>query len=249
MCSVAAGLLLAASPLAIWIHDRGETAAAGLGHLSPGGPLAWALAAGVVAVAGFGFASALFRARSARRRAALPRWAAYEVIRHSGFGVEVRVANSPEMIAFAVPGEKHIVVSRGLAECLPANALNVVLAHEEAHLRLRHDRHLLVLATYQRVLGWLPGAARAVRDHRDAIECWADAHASFEHSLPATAVARARSLTCRGPVCSVCSRHGAGRATLPAVVGWAGLGLLATASCYVALHAAGDLLTAVSVAH
>jgi len=71
-----------------------------------------------------------------------------------------------------VPGRASHVISRTIAE-LPAPEKRAVLAHEGAHLRLRHD-HLLVLALYERNWGWLPGA-RAVADrHRHSVELWAD---------------------------------------------------------------------------
>ena len=93
-------------------------------------------------------------------------------------GVEVRVAPTFEPVAFAVPGrDRHVVVSESVLR-LAAPERRAVLAHEGAHLRLRHDSHLLVLGIYQRVWGWVPGVPAVVAAHRRAIEQWADLSAT-----------------------------------------------------------------------
>lgn len=97
-----------------------------------------------------------------------------------------------EPVAFAVPGrDSHVVISRTIAE-LPAPEKRAVLAHEGAHLRLRHDSHLLVLALYERIWGWLPGA-RAVADrHRHSVELWADMAAAGSPLVDQATCDRAR---------------------------------------------------------
>ena len=57
----------------------------------------------------------------------------------------VMVVESVGLYAYAMPGPTQtIVVSRALTDALTDEELDVVLAHERAHVRLRHDRALLV---------------------------------------------------------------------------------------------------------
>lgn len=186
------GALLTASPLLLWWHDQGELSRVDLGHLSPGGPWAWS-ASGVLAGLGASWLIGFLRGSSrARRRAALPRWAATEVLHEELAGAEVRVAPTLEPMAFAVPGrDRHVVVSESVTR-LAAPERRAVLAHEGAHLRLGHHRHLLVLGTYQRVWGWVPGVRSVVADHRRSIEQWADLEATRHDQVDQRAVVRAR---------------------------------------------------------
>jgi hypothetical protein len=65
-------------------------------------------------------------------------------IRRSHCGGLVVVSDS-EMFAYALPGAQDgVVISQGLVQGLSKNELNVVLAHEQAHLDNRHDRWILV---------------------------------------------------------------------------------------------------------
>jgi predicted Zn-dependent protease len=53
-------------------------------------------------------------------------------------GYHVQILDSPEISAFATPGG-HIFLSRGLVECADSeDALAAVIAHELAHIQLRH---------------------------------------------------------------------------------------------------------------
>jgi len=54
------------------------------------------------------------------------------------------VVDSPELIAYAAPGDPGcVVVSRGLLDALEPRERQVVLAHERAHLYHGHHRYLL----------------------------------------------------------------------------------------------------------
>lgn len=246
------GTLLTASPLVLWWHDGPAVSRVGLSHLSPGGPWAWT-AGGVVAGLGASWiVGALRRTTSARGRAALPRWAADTFAHDASAGAEVRVAPTLEPIAFAVPGrDRHVVVSRAVM-LLPDPERQAVLAHEGAHLRLRHDRYLLVLSTYERVWGWLPGVRAVAACHRSSIEHWADTMASRTTPLTDVTLERARMKlgACAGPS-SVASRT-----TPPSQSsGWQLVGVLAflaalvVAGAYSASHTFGDLGDVLAALH
>jgi len=77
-------------------------------------------------------------------------WGAIKVLRsqrrlsHHHVGpVEVIAHDQP--FAFTLPGRAgHVVMSSGLVEFLDEDELSVVLTHERAHGRHRHDRYLMV---------------------------------------------------------------------------------------------------------
>lgn len=77
-------------------------------------------------------------------------WGAIKVLRsqrrlthHQEGPVEIVAHDQP--FAFTLPGRAgHIVISRGLIEFLSDDELSVVLAHERAHGRHRHDRYLVI---------------------------------------------------------------------------------------------------------
>jgi Zn-dependent protease with chaperone function len=55
------------------------------------------------------------------------------------------IIESDDVFAYTMPGRsRSIVLSRGLVSKLTAPEVSVVIAHERAHARLRHDRALLV---------------------------------------------------------------------------------------------------------
>lgn len=67
----------------------------------------------------------------------------YRAGRHGPGGLTT--IDTAEPVAYVVPGgSQAIVVSRGLLETLTPGEIDVVVAHESAHARLRHDRLLLV---------------------------------------------------------------------------------------------------------
>ena len=65
-------------------------------------------------------------------------------IRHDQPG-SVEIAGHEAVFAFTLPGRGgHVVLSSGLVELLDDDEQSVVLAHEHAHARHRHDRYLLI---------------------------------------------------------------------------------------------------------
>ncbi len=249
------GTLLSASPLLLWWHDEGEMSGLGLRHLSPGGPLAWAASALICGLGLSWIIGVANRSVTARRRASLPVWAAVSILYDDGACGEVRVAPSLEPVAFAVPGkDRHVVISEAVTQ-LPDPERRAVLAHEGAHLRLRHHRHLLVLATYERVWGWAPGVSAVVHAHRRSIEQWADADATHVPHVDRQALlqARVRLGSCNAiPAKEPEAAHGefeddsSPRDLAATTVFVAGL---LVAGAYTATHTVGDLTAAIAAIH
>lgn len=104
---------------------------------------------------------------------------------------EVHVIHSPKAIAFAEPGRRGgIVISSTMLEALRPIERRALLAHEQAHLRHRHDRYLLI-ATLAR---GLPVLASLAHKLNHALERWADedaAETTGDRFVVARAVARA----------------------------------------------------------
>lgn len=249
------GTLLTASPLLLSWHDQGEVSAVGLGHLSPGGPWAWSAAGVLGGVGASGLLSFLRQSGRARRRAKLPPWAATALLHDEIAGVEVRVAPTLEPVAFAVPGrDRHVVVSESVTR-LAAPERRAVLAHEGSHLRLRHHRHLLVLGTYQRIWGWVPGVRAVVAAHRHSIEQWADLDASRHPHVDSQAMSRARAQlgACDG-VGGVDHQTGSDglspESSRHALVGVTGfIAALVAAGAYSLTHTVGDITAVMAALH
>lgn len=90
----------------------------------------------------------------------------------------VDVVGDEAAFAFTLPGRGgRVVVSSGLLEMLSATETEIVLCHERAHARLRHDRFLLAveLAT----AAFLPLGLLA-RRARYSLERWADEVAAVQ---------------------------------------------------------------------
>ena len=69
---------------------------------------------------------------------------AHRRLRHDDQGF-VEIACHEQPFAFTLPGRGgHVVLSSGLVELLDDDERKVVLAHEGAHAKHRHDRYLLV---------------------------------------------------------------------------------------------------------
>lgn len=114
-------------------------------------------------------------------------WAAYAALRtirviaqHAALrarsGGGTAVDRQPEPYAHVLPGRGgRIVVSQGLLDLLDDAELDVVLAHEQAHSRLRHDR--VLLATHLLAAG-LPLMWPIARRISFALERIADEHAA-----------------------------------------------------------------------
>lgn len=84
----------------------------------------------------------------------------------------IHVADSHKPYAVTLPGRAgQIVISTALVELLDPDEQQVVIAHEQAHARYRHDRYLLTAELAAAALPPLRALARRVNY---SIERWAD---------------------------------------------------------------------------
>ena len=92
-----------------------------------------------------------------------------------GSGIEIVVVPGDAMLAYSVSyPSPQIVLSSRLVTALNADELDVVVAHERAHVRLGHHRTLSTAAVATAALGWWPAASRSCRVVSTAHERWAD---------------------------------------------------------------------------
>ena len=147
-----------------------------LAPLTPGGPvLGWAslAAATVLAVR---MLLAVWRGRRLARSAEVEPWLGHHEDRGD---FELVVLPTPELLAVSVPGAApQVVVSEGLVHQLDPHELDVVLRHEETHLRCKHWRYSMLGTAVERALWPLPLVARSSRALRSALEAWADEEAA-----------------------------------------------------------------------
>jgi Zn-dependent protease with chaperone function len=92
------------------------------------------------------------------------------LVEHSSTEPELTPHDQP--FAVTLPGRGgHIIVSTGLADLLDETELDVVIAHELAHARNRHDRYLLVAKLASATLPPLKPLAKRIEF---SLERWAD---------------------------------------------------------------------------
>lgn len=88
----------------------------------------------------------------------------------------IRIAHSHSPYAVTLPGRAgQIVLSSALIEILEPHEQQVVIAHERAHARYRHDRYLLTAELAAAILPPLRALARRVSF---SVERWADESAA-----------------------------------------------------------------------
>ena len=103
-------------------------------------------------------------------------------------GGRVRVLQHPTPTAYCIPGRgARVVLSQGVLDALPDDQLEAVIAHEEAHLRGRHD---LLLEFFSVAHAAVPGLLRsdtALAEVRLLVEALADRAAARRTGEVATA--------------------------------------------------------------
>ncbi|WP_370614893.1 M56 family metallopeptidase [Mumia qirimensis] len=113
------------------------------------------------------------RAERRRHRTILDLVGERDAVRRS-----VRILDAAEPLAYCVPGlTARVVVSRGALDTLAPAELDAVLAHEQAHLRARHD---LVVDTFSALHRAFPRVLRsdaAFVSTKVLVELLADDHA------------------------------------------------------------------------
>lgn len=86
-----------------------------------------------------------------------------------------QVLAHPLPVAYCLPGlRSRLVVSQGALAALSADELAAVLAHEQAHLRERHDLVVLPFVAWGATAPWVPGMARAQAAVAALVEMRAD---------------------------------------------------------------------------
>lgn len=124
-------------------------------------------------------------AQTARRRARLRSVIRLvgEPLQRSG-GALVSVIDHPGVVAYCVPGRaSDIVLSAGALARLDRRELQAVLAHEEAHVRFRHDLVLLPAVALARFVPL--GVGHRIREHLELlVEMCADDYAASRHGRP-----------------------------------------------------------------
>jgi Zn-dependent protease with chaperone function len=174
-----------------WIAEIPEVAKEGdwspllLRHANPV-PAAVAVLGGVAVVAGLAL---MLRAAQSRLRS-------YRQIRHSVAGLDhdhgLLIIDSSRPDAFATPAAGgRIVITTGLLEALQPGEHRVVIAHERAHLRLRHSWWIVAVDLAAAANPLIRPTARAAAE---SIERWADERAAAtvgDRKLAARALARA----------------------------------------------------------
>ncbi|WP_148046029.1 M56 family metallopeptidase [Nocardioides marmoriginsengisoli] len=110
-----------------------------------------ALAVGVAVLVRIGWAIGTTLHRSRRRRLQQLQSLALVGIEHPDGYV---VVEHPVSLVYCLPGRPHrVVVTRGALDSLSDHELRVVLAHERAHLRVRHDIAVGLSAALARAFG------------------------------------------------------------------------------------------------
>jgi Zn-dependent protease with chaperone function len=98
------------------------------------------------------------------------------------------IVETPEVFAFTLPGPGgNIAISRGLRQTLDDDEFDIVLAHERAHARHRHDRLLVLALLVDAAVPVMRSATDQLRFH---IDRWADEAAVRSTSADRRAAAR-----------------------------------------------------------
>ncbi|WP_345204470.1 M56 family metallopeptidase [Fodinibacter luteus] len=100
----------------------------------------------------------------------------------------VRILQHPTPTAYCIPGRQaRVVLSQGVLDALPADQLEAVVAHEDAHLRARHDLLLEFFAVVHRAVPAPLRSDAALSEVRLLVEVLADRAAVRRSGEVATA--------------------------------------------------------------
>jgi Zn-dependent protease with chaperone function len=103
-------------------------------------------------------------------------------------GGRVRVLQHPTPTAYCIPGRgSRVVLSQGVLDALPDDQLAAVVAHEEAHLRGRHDLLLEFFSVAHAAVPTRLRSEAAIAEVRLLIEALADRAAARRSGEVATA--------------------------------------------------------------
>lgn len=148
------------------------------GSFAPGGAIAgWSAAAVAVALPGGALVGAARVTRTRRR--AIIRGDIGARTSHGGYDLVVLPLDRP--VALSIPGRRpQILVTDGLRALLDPDALDAVLGHEVAHLRLHHGRFLVLAAMLDVAFVGLPPVRASTTALRAALERAADEAAATD---------------------------------------------------------------------
>ncbi|MEU0171358.1 M56 family metallopeptidase [Streptomyces iakyrus] len=102
---------------------------------------------------------------------------------HDDLG-SVRILDHPAPAAFCIPGPRkagRIVVTRGALGLLTEEEVAATVAHEQAHLRFRHSRAILLADALTSAVGWTGALRDYARQVRRLTEMAADDYAAERH--------------------------------------------------------------------
>lgn len=169
---------LLAAPAALPLLLDGEDPSAHLGLIVPAVLISTAVLARLL-YAGHSVGTRLRRVRSEHRQLV------DIVARHEE---RMRILQHPTPTAYCIPGrQSRVVLSQGVLDALPEDQLDAVVAHEDAHLRGRHD---LLLEFFSVVHQAVPAPLRspaALDEVRLLVEALADRAAVRRSGEVATA--------------------------------------------------------------
>ena len=172
---------LAAAPAAVPLLLDGDESLLAHTWWLTGAVAVSALVLGRVMWAGHGVGTTLRRMRAEQRHLV-------DIVAAHDRGGRVRVVQHPTPTAYCIPGRgSRVVLSQGVRDALPDDQLDAVIAHEEAHLRGRHD---LLLEFFSVAHAAVPGPLRsetALSEVRLLVEALADRAAARRSGEVATA--------------------------------------------------------------
>jgi hypothetical protein len=160
-----------------------------LGHLIPAGSTLALPVIGVTLTALVLGVRALHSAHQTAKRSWVEPGVGVRLPRGTPF--EVVVLEDSRLRALSVPStmgrRSQVLLTTGLLDAVSSAELDLVCAHEEAHLRLAHSRYLALAGAVERAMWFWPPVKASARALRLALERWADEAATG--SVP---LARAR---------------------------------------------------------
>ena len=100
-------------------------------------------------------------------------------VHHRRTSCDMVVLPTTELLAASIGGaQPQILLSAGLVAALEPGELRAVVRHEEAHIRHRHHRYLLLASAVDHAFAYLPLVRRSTDTMRGALERWADEDAA-----------------------------------------------------------------------
>lgn len=116
------------------------------------------------------------RLRRFQQAAVIEPWVGHH---RTGDDYELVVIPTSEFVALTVGGvARQVVLSDGLVAALSDDQLAMVVRHELAHLKGRHQFYLAIAALVEAIFAWVPLVASSTRALRLAIERSADEQAA-----------------------------------------------------------------------